>query len=85
MSADIEPLRQQGGKGWGAKAAAGDALSRVPNEAPFIACWIELDEKGEEIMRWSKANIGFQQYSFMALALMEFAQSCVRQAMEKEE
>jgi hypothetical protein len=83
MSADIEPLHNKGDKGWGAKAAAGDALGRVPNEAPFIACWLELDSKGDQVMKWSKANMGFQQYSFMAVALMEFAQSCVRQSMER--
>ena len=83
MSAQIEPLRQ-GDKSWGAKAAAGDALGRVPNDAPFIACWLEKEANGEDVVKWSKANIGFQQYSFMALVLMEFAQSCVRQAMERK-
>ena len=82
--ADIEPLRNKNGPGWGSKAAAGDALGRVPNEAPFIACWIEKDAQGEDVLKWSKANMTFQQYSFMAVALMEFAQSCVRDAMERK-
>ena len=81
--ADIEPLRTTGDKSWGAKAAAGDAMNRVPHDAPFIGLWIEKNEKGEEVVKWSKANTSFQQYSYMALVLMEFAQSCVRAAMER--
>lgn len=84
MSADIEPIRSKGDKSWGAHAAAGDALGRVPNDAPFIACWLELDAKGESVMKWSKANMNFQHYSFMGVALMEFAQACVRAAMERK-
>lgn len=82
--ADIEPLRGKGDKSWGAKAAAGDALSRAPHDAPFIALWLETDDKGEQVVKWSKANVGYQQYCFIALALMEFAQSCVREAMERK-
>lgn len=83
--ADIEPLHKKGAdKSWGAKACAGDALNRVQNEAPFIALWIETNDKGEQVVKWSKANVNYQIYCFMALALMEFAQACVRQAMERE-
>lgn len=83
MSADIEPLRK-GEKSWGSTAAAADAQNRVPNDAPFIAVWIETNEKGEQIVKWSKANVDFKAYCFMAVALMEFAQACVREAMERK-
>ena len=82
--ADIEPIGSKNGPGWGAKAAAGDALSRVPNEAPFIALWVTKDDKGETVLKWSKANFTFEHYSFAAVALMEFAQACVRAAMERK-
>ena len=81
--ADIEPLRK-GDKSWGTTAAAADAQNRAPNDAPFIAVWIETNEKGEQIVKWSKANISYRDYCFIGVALMEFAQSCVREAMEKE-
>ena len=79
MSADIEPLRGD----WGAKAAAGDALARVPNEASFIGIWVELED-GKPVVKWSKAHVDYKEYCFMALALMEFAQKMVREAMERE-
>lgn len=82
--ADIEPLRTKDGPGWGAQAAAGDALNRVPNEAPFIAIWVTKNEDGKEVIKWSKANCNFEMYSMMAMAFAEFAQSCVRDAMERE-
>lgn len=82
MSADIEPIRD-GPKSWGAKAAAGDALNRVPNTAPFIGMWIEKDAQGNEVLKYSKANTDYLVYSFIAIALMEFAQSCVRLALER--
>ena len=66
------------------KRAIADAVQRVPNEAPFIAIWIEKDAQGEDVVKWSKANMTFQQYSYIAVVLMEFAQSCVRQAMERK-
>jgi len=83
MSADIEPI--SGKIPWGAKAAAGDALNRVPNSAPFIALWMEKNANGEEVVKWSKANMDFRAYSFLAVALMEFAQRCVREAMERKD
>lgn len=82
--ADIEPLPSKTGFGWGAKAAAGDALNRVPNEAPFLAVWVEKNANGEEVIRWSKANCNFQMYSMMAMAFAEFSQACVRDAMDRE-
>lgn len=81
--ADIEPLRTKDGPGWGAKAAAGDALNRVPNESPFLAVWKEKNAKGEEVIRWSKANCNFEVYSTMAMAFAEFAQACIRDAMDR--
>ena len=83
MSAEIEPLHQTGKNSWGAKAAAADAVNRVANDAPFLAVWIEKAENGEEIVKWSKANCTFGIYSIMGVAIMEFAQSMVREAMEK--
>jgi hypothetical protein len=81
--ADIEPIRKDG-PSWGSKAAAGDALERVPNEAPFIALWIATNEKGEQVLKWSKANFTYGHYSFAAIALLEFAQRIVRDAMDRE-
>ena len=81
--ADIEPLRK-GDKSWGATAAAADAQNRVPNNSPFIAVWLETTDKGEQIVKWSKANISYRDYCFMGVALMELAQSCVRDAMERD-
>lgn len=83
MSADIEPLRK-GKDSWGATAAAADAQNRVPNDAPFIALWLETDAKGEQTVKWSKANVSYKEYCFIAMALMEFAQSCVREAIERK-
>lgn len=83
-SASIDPLETKTGKSWGAKAAAGDTLNRVPNEAPFIAIWIELTEDGDESIKWSKANLSYRHYSYIAIALMEFAQACVRRDMQKK-
>lgn len=82
MSADIEPLNTCG-RSWGATAAAADAMKRAPNDQPFIAIWIELDEKGLPQVKWSKANVNYTAYCFMSVALMEFAQACVREAMER--
>ena len=82
-SASIEPLRSRG-KSWGAKAAAGDAMQRVPNEAPFVAIWVEKVPDGDhEVVKWSKANTEFMKLGSMALVLTEFAQACVRQAFPK--
>lgn len=82
MSATIEPIRDHG-KSWGAQAAAADALNRVPNDAPFIAIWLDKDAKGEDLVKWSKANLDFRQYAYMAVVLSEFAQACVRDAMNR--
>ena len=82
MSADIEPLHKK--IGWSATAAAVDASNRVPETAPFIALWLETDAEGEQTVKWSKANVGYKEYCFIALALMEFAQSCVRDAIERK-
>lgn len=71
----IEPLRED----WGAKAAAGDAMERVPNEAPFIGIWIH-PEKG---MQWSKANTDFRSLSMLAVVIQEFAAACVRKELER--
>ena len=78
--AGIEPISDK--IGWGAKAAAGDALNRVPNEAPFIGMWVENDANGLPRLKWSKANFNFQHYSIVAVAMMEFAQAMVREEMK---
>lgn len=69
----IEPL----GDNWGAKAAAGDALERVPNEAAFVGIWIH-PEKG---VQWSKANTDFESLSMLAVVVQEFAAACVRKEL----
>ena len=71
----IEPI----GNNWGAKAAAGDAMERVPNEAPFIAIWVH-PERG---LQWSKANTDFQSLSMLSVLLQEFAASCIREDLNK--
>ena len=76
--ATVDPIRENS-QAWGAKAAAGDALSRVAHEAPFIAVWID-PEKG---IRWSKANTDYLSLAGMAAFLNELAQSIARQAIEK--
>lgn len=81
--ATVDPLDTKTGKTWGSKGAAGDALSRVPNEAPFIAIWIETDANGESSVKWSKANLTYHGYSTMAIALLEFAQACVRKDIDR--
>lgn len=80
--ADITPIRS-GEKSWGSKAAAGDALNRVPNDAPFVAVWTERDEKGELVVKFAKANADFVALSAIALVMTEFAQSCVRSELER--
>ena len=71
----IEPL----GNNWGAKAAAGDAMERVPNESAFVGIWLH-PEKG---VQWSKANTDFQSLSMLAVVLQEFAASCIRDELKK--
>lgn len=83
MTADIEPLPTKTGPGWGSKAAAGDALSRVPNDAPFLAVWITKDGKGEDVVKWSKANTDFLKLGTMALIILEYANACIRSAKER--
>ncbi len=78
--AEVETLR---GKEWGARAAAGDALARVEDNEPFIACWISKDDKGQEVVKWTKANTTFLNIGSMALCLLEFANSCIRQAFDE--
>ena len=81
MSAEITPISEK--HGWGAHAAAADALQRVPNESPFVAIWIGKNADGKDCIKWSKANTNFVNLSMLAVALMEFSQSCVRQEMER--
>lgn len=78
--ATVDPIREDS-DAWGASAEAGDALSRVPNGAPFLAIWVDPD-KG---VMWSKANTDFQSLSMMAAVLNEMAQICARQAMGIED
>ena len=76
--ATVDPIRDSN-SAWGAKASAGDALQRAPNEAPFLAIWI--DPKSG--VKWSKANTDFQSLAMMAATLNEFVQSCVRLELER--
>lgn len=48
--ATVDPLP---GINWNAKAAAGDALQRVSEDAPFIAIWVDSDG----ILRMSQAGM----------------------------
>lgn len=72
----IEPINAN----WGAKAAAGDAMERAPNEAPFLAVWLH-PEKG---VQWSKANTDFASLAMMQQVVNEFASSCVRVELENK-
>lgn len=65
------------GHKWSAKGAAGDALQRVPHDAPFIAIWLDGDK-----WRWSNTNTDFASLSQMAAILAEFSQACVREALK---
>lgn len=67
MSADIEPLP---GLEWGAKASAGDAFSRVGNDDPFFAMWIDSDGT----FRYSKTDLTAQQYATFAIAVQTMAE-----------
>ncbi|MDH4172186.1 MAG: hypothetical protein OEW90_00975 [Betaproteobacteria bacterium] len=80
---EITGLDTKTGKSWGSKAAAGDALNRVPNDAPFVAVWVETNDQGEQNIKWAKANTDYLKLCTMAIALMEFAQSCVRESMDR--
>jgi hypothetical protein len=77
MLATVDPISDTGAS-WGAKGAAGDALSRAPHGAPFIAIWID-PEKG---LRWSKANMDYQSLCQMAIFLTELAQGIARKTLE---
>jgi len=46
----IESITQTGE--WSSKGAAGDALERVPHDAPFVAIWLDADG----YVHYSKAN-----------------------------
>lgn len=86
MSAEITPLYDKSDptKGWGATAAAADCTNRVPNDAPFLAVWIEKNEKGQDVVKWSKANTDFLRLGTMALVLLEFTNACIRDAVERD-
>ena len=60
MTATIDPIDPS--IPWSAEAAAGYALSCVGHSTPFLALWI--DEQGT--IRWSKANLSFQNQSEIA-------------------
>lgn len=72
--ATVDPI--SGAIPWSAKAAAGDALQRVPDaeKTPFMAIWIGEDG----CIRYSKANTDGKTLSLFAVILMEMAQSCYR-------
>lgn len=72
------------GKGWGARAAAGDALARVENDAPFIAAWITKDADGDPLVKWSKANLTFENACALAAVFAEFVNGWVRDAMNRK-
>lgn len=74
--ATVDPINEK--KGWSAKAAAGDALQRVPHGAPFLAMWFAEDGA----LHYSKANTDFASLSMMAAYTQEFAQSIPREALE---
>jgi hypothetical protein len=61
---------------WSAKAAAGDALSRVPAEGAFVAVWMEGDN-----VRWSMANTDGLSLAVLAMVLQELAGAQLREKM----
>ena len=73
--ADIESVVD--GK-WSAKAAAGDALERVPHEAEFVAIWVH-DGK----LSWSKTDCSGQGMALLASALAEMSARFIRMQLDE--
>jgi hypothetical protein len=63
---------------WSSKAAAMDASTRVPHDAPFIAMW--LDEDGK--IHWSKSNMTITAESTIATYLNAMAMEWALKNME---
>lgn len=75
--ATVDPISEE--KPWSAKAAAGDALQRVPHDKPFFAMWFAEDGS----LHYSKANTDFASLSMMAMYATEMAQVIARIALER--
>lgn len=73
--ATVDPIKPGADSRWSAKGAAGDALERVPHDAPFLAIWI----KPNGGIAWSKANTDFTSLSQLAVMTQEFAAACIRE------
>jgi hypothetical protein len=65
----VEPINTD----WSSKGAAGDALERVPHDAPFLAVWIV-----DGAISWSKANTDLESLAVIATVAQEMAGRCVR-------
>ena len=73
--AEITPLNDN----WGAQASAADALQRVPNDATFVAIWINPDGR----ISWTKANTELQRMALIAAVIDTWVRAWIDQDLRQ--
>ena len=74
---EVEPLSDE--VGWGAKAAAGDALSRVENDSSFVALWVTAAGQ----LHYSKTDLSPLHAAALAKALDVVASDVMSDVLEE--